>query len=117
MAVQEFGSGLTRIETARDLGIDFTLAPRQSVEVGIDAVRNLLPQLWIDRSKCARGLEALQDYRYTWDETLQIFSRRPFHNWAAHACDSLRNFATGHDDELDDYKPPPPSELHFSPFT
>jgi hypothetical protein len=99
------------------LGIDFTLAPRQSVEEGIDAVRNLLPQLWIDRSKCARGAEALQDYRYTWDETLRIFSHRPFHNWAAHACDSLRYFAIGHDDELDDYKPPEPTQLYFNVFT
>ena len=38
MAVQEFRRGLTRLETARNLGIDFTLAPRQSVEEGIDAV-------------------------------------------------------------------------------
>ena len=65
MAVQEFGRGLTRLETVRDLGIDFTLAPRQSVEEETDAVRNLLPQLWIDRSKCAREVEALQNYRYT----------------------------------------------------
>jgi hypothetical protein len=101
LAVQEFGSGKTRLEVARELGIDFLLAPRLPVEEGVEAVRNFLPRLWMDRSKCARALEGLQDYRYTWDETLRIFSRRPFHSWSSHACDALRMFATTNTTPLD----------------
>lgn len=95
LSVQEFGSGKTRLDTARELGIRFTLAPRLSLEDGIEATRNFLPQLWIDSVKCARPLEALQDYRYSWDENLRIFSKKPLHNWSSHACDALRTFATG----------------------
>lgn len=40
--VQEFGSGLTRIEKARQLGIRFTIAPDLSIEDGIEAVRSTL---------------------------------------------------------------------------
>jgi hypothetical protein len=55
--------------------------------------------------------------RYTWDETLRILSCRPFHNWAAHACESLRYFATGHDDEVDTYEPSKPAMLDFDAYT
>ncbi|MFI5339841.1 MAG: hypothetical protein ACHQ7N_08380 [Candidatus Methylomirabilales bacterium] len=96
LSVQEFGSGKTRVDVARELGIRFTLAPRLALEEGIEAVRNLLPELWIDRAHCGRGVDALQDYRFTWDEHLRIFSRKPFHNWSSHACDALRIFATGY---------------------
>jgi phage terminase large subunit len=99
------------------MGIDFTLAPCFSVEEGIEAVRNLLPQLWIDRSKCARGVEALQDYRYTWDEHLRIFSKRPFHSWSSHGADALRMFATGYDELPDLYAPRPPVQTAFNPYT
>jgi hypothetical protein len=119
LAVQEFGSGRTRIDVARELGIDFTLAPRLSVEEGIEAVRNLLPRLWIDRAKCQRGLEALQDYRYTWDEALRIFSRRPFHNWSSHGCDALRTFATGRQEWQQQQQGPPRAgraEMDFDVF-
>ena len=114
-AVQEFGSGKTRLETARELAIDFLLAPRLSVEEGIEAVRNLLPRLWIDRSRCSRALEGLLDYRYTWDETLRIFSKRPFHAWSPRACDSLRMFATSDLDTDGDHTEPPPTETRFDP--
>lgn len=115
--VQEFGSGRTRLEVARELGIDFTLAPRLPVEEGIEAVQNLLPQLWIDRTKCARGVEALQHYHYSWDETLRIFSKRPFHSWSSHGADALRTFATGYDELPDSYAPRPPVVTAFDPYT
>jgi phage terminase large subunit len=97
--VQEFGSGKTRLEVARELGIDFTIAPRLPVDEGIDAVRRLLPQAWFDQGRCARLLEALHAYRRQWAEHLQMFTQRPVHDWASHGCDALRTFATAFQDQ------------------
>jgi hypothetical protein len=93
--VSELGTGTTRREVARELGIDFTVAPRLPVDEGIDAVRRLLPQCWIDRAKCQRGLEALGGYRRQWDQQLRMFQQRPVHDWCSHSADALRTFATG----------------------
>src|ERR1700722_11599562 len=38
----ELGSGLTRVQTARNLGLELTVLPRLSVQAGIDACRNLI---------------------------------------------------------------------------
>jgi hypothetical protein len=35
----------------------------------------------------------LRNYRKEWDEDRATFRDRPFHNWASHGADSLRNFA------------------------
>ncbi|MCI0426921.1 MAG: hypothetical protein L0Z46_02750 [Nitrospiraceae bacterium] len=99
ISVQEFGSGQTRIEVARGLGIDFTVAPRLPVDEGIDTVRRFLPQAWFDQTRCARGLEALTSYRRQWSDELKMFSNRPAHDWASHACDALRTFCTGYQEQ------------------
>ena len=39
IAVREFGTGMTRIDKARQLGINFTLATNIGIEDGIEAVR------------------------------------------------------------------------------
>ncbi len=95
LAVTEFGSGQSRLEVARALGVDFTIAPKLSVAEGIDAVKRALPRMYIDRGKCARGLEALAAYRRTWNEATRMFSERPEHSWASHAADALRYLCVG----------------------
>jgi len=46
--VREFGSGITRLEKARQLGITFTIADNMSIQDGIEAVRTTLPKMWFD---------------------------------------------------------------------
>ena len=41
---RELGTGKSRLEVARGLGLEFKVAPRLAVEDGIEAVRNLLPR-------------------------------------------------------------------------
>jgi hypothetical protein len=66
---------------------------RQSVEDGINAVRNYLPRCWIDATKCAKGVEALKQYRKEWDDKTQTFRSRPLHDWTSHAADAFRYLA------------------------
>jgi hypothetical protein len=84
--VQEWGSGLTRIEKARQLGIDFTIAPDLSIVDGIEAVRSTLDKVWIDKNNCKPLIKALENYRQEWDSKKQIYKPHPLHDKFSHFC-------------------------------
>jgi hypothetical protein len=88
--VKEWGSGVTRIEKAKALGVKFTLAPSISIEDGIEQVRSTFSKMWIDENKCKLLLKALENYRQEYDIKKKIYKMRPLHNWASHAADCMR---------------------------
>lgn len=89
--VRELGSGAkTRREIARELGLTFEIAPKMSIDDGINAVRMMLPLAWFDREKCAHGLECLRQYAKRYDEALDVYSDKPRHDWTSHAADAFR---------------------------
>ena len=92
---RELGTGKTRVETLRQLGVTARVLQSQSVEDGINAARLLIPRCWFDKAKCADGLEALRSYRADWDETKKVLSNRPRHDWASHGADGFRYLAMG----------------------
>lgn len=85
VAARELGTGKSRQEVFQSLGIQVDIIPRQKVEDGIQAARNLLPLCWFDAVKCHRGLEALKEYSREWDDKAQVFKQKPKHNWACFA--------------------------------
>ena len=91
----ELGTGRKRIDTMASLGVRARVVAKLTVDDGINAVRNLLPRCWFDRSKCQRGLEALRLYRADWDETNRILRPKPVHDWTSHAADAFRYGAVG----------------------
>lgn len=95
--VKELGSGKSRLETLRGLGLNnIVIAPKMPVDDGIQAVRAMLPTCWFDEAKCERGVEALRQYRRDYDEKGRTFRTRPLHDWTSHAADSMRYLATGY---------------------
>jgi hypothetical protein len=97
LAVRELGSGKSRVETAFALGLNFEVIPRVEHKAdAIQAARSLLGHLWIDETRCARGLVCLESYRKEWDDRLQVFRDKPLHDWASHAADALMTLARGH---------------------
>ena len=90
--VRELGTGVSRLETARKLGINYKISPKLSVQDGIDAVRQAIPRMWFDKEKCREGLEALRMYRTEYDDKRQVFSNRPLHDWCSHAADAMRYY-------------------------
>jgi hypothetical protein len=92
--VKELGSGRTRREQAGDLGINFEVAPRQSIQDGINAVRTLLPTAYFDKTRCGQLVEALMLYRTEYDEKNKVFRANPLHDWTSHYADSVRYLAT-----------------------
>lgn len=88
--VQEFGSGITRIEKARQLGIKFTIADDVSIVDGIEAVRSAFSKIWIDEKNCAPLIKALENYRQEFDVKKKVYKSHPLHNWASHYADCMR---------------------------
>ncbi len=91
--VREMGTGRSRFETARSLGIRFTIVQKHEVADGIEAVRNMLPKCWFDVTKAARGVEALREYKKRYDPERKVFHDVPLHDWASHPADALRCYA------------------------
>lgn len=95
--VREYGSGKSRRQVAHELGLWFTTVPNWSIEDGIEAVRLLLPHVWIDKDECERGLEVLVNYKFAFDEMTRSFKTKPQHDWTSHGADAFRMLAVGHD--------------------
>jgi hypothetical protein len=91
--VRELGSGKSRIETAKLLGITFRIVPNLSIDDGINAVRNTIPRCWFDAKACELGLQALRNYRKEYDDRRQEYKPRPLHDWSSHAADAFRYLA------------------------
>lgn len=96
ISVRELGTGKSRLEVAKSFGINFTVAPKLTVEEGINAVRLILNKCYFDREKCYRGVQALKNYKKDWDEKNMVFRTQALHNWASHGADAFRVFATTH---------------------
>jgi phage terminase large subunit len=92
LAVRELGTGKSRVEVARSLGINFEVLPAARVEDGINAVRMMLPKVWFDRRKAAQLVESLRMYRNRFDDKRQI-SLGPLHDSHSHAADAFRYMA------------------------
>lgn len=96
--VRELGTGKSRWETAKGLGIKFEIVENKSVADGIEAARNILARCWFDKVKCEKGLNALKSYHKEYDEKNQRFKDRPHHDWASNSADSFRMFAVSNKD-------------------
>lgn len=89
IAVRELGTGKSRLEVARGLGISFRVLPNLRVEDGINAVRMTLPRCWFDEARTALLVESLRQYREKIDEKRQV-SMGPLHDATSHAADCVR---------------------------
>jgi phage terminase large subunit len=88
--VREFTSGVARIEKARQLGINFTIAPDVTIEDGIESVRSCLSKIWIDERACAPLIKAIMNYRQEFDAKRKVYKSQPLHDWSSHYADCLR---------------------------
>jgi len=91
--VRELGTGKSRLETARKLGINFRVVPRLSIEDGIHAARAILPKCYFEKTGCKDGLQALRRYRKEFDEKKGVYKPHPLHDWSSHYADAFRYFA------------------------
>ncbi|HLY69868.1 MAG TPA: hypothetical protein VKR53_09070 [Puia sp.] len=87
--VMELGSGLTRIDKLKQLGIKATLVDNIPVLDGIECVRSTLPKIWIDE-KCKKIILALEKYRQEWDDKRKVYKNQPLHDHHSDWADNIR---------------------------
>jgi|TARA_B110000908_G_scaffold169287_1_gene226110 hypothetical protein len=95
--VRELQTGKSRYEFLSDAGLNIDIAPKQSVEDGIQAVRRILPNCWFNKTPTRAGLECLRNYRRVFNEKLNVFQEKPLHDWSSHGSDAFRYLALGLD--------------------
>ncbi len=95
LAVRELGTGKSRLEVAKDLGLKFNVLKQSEANDRIELVRNLLPMCWFDEKKCERGIEALRQYHKEWDEVNKCWKNNPLHDWTSHGADGFGHLAMG----------------------
>lgn len=91
--VRELGTGISRLEKARQLGINFEVAPDVSIMDGIETVRSAFSKLWIDQKNCAPLIKALENYRKEWDAKRGVYKSHPLHDKNSHYADAMRYLA------------------------
>ena len=83
-------TGRSTIEQFLEGGWPCRIAPRLSVQHGIDAVRAVLPRCYFDSEKCYTGIENLRAYKRQYDEIKQVYSDKPLHDFASDGADAFR---------------------------
>ena len=112
--VRELGNyAKTRLEALLDLGIVGEVAPKLSIEDGIEAVRKNLINCWFDKDKCGTGIEYLKAYQKKWDDKAQVFKSKPQHSYASHCADAFRTGVAGQGIELSNWKKEVPVNTNY----
>ena len=87
---KEIGTGKSRWETAKSLGITFTMVPDIHVDDGINAAQVTLAQLFVDKEHNKEWIRAMRNYIREWDDKRGAYKDIPYHNWASHFADEFR---------------------------
>lgn len=115
--IKEWGTGRTRVETMRELGLNPQLVPMASKMDGINAVRVTLPRC-VFHTRCeSEGIAALEQYRREWDDDKKSFKASEVHDWSSHLADAFRYLAMSWRSikEVVVFKEPPPPPGKFRP--
>jgi hypothetical protein len=65
----------------------------ESEQAGIDASRAFLASVWIDKERCARLVQCLDNYRKAWDDKLGVFKSYALHDEFSHGYKSFETAA------------------------
>ncbi len=88
--VKEFGTGKTRVETMKSLGLNPQLVPWATFQDGINAARRTLPLCVFHPRTEETGFAALEQYKREWDEEKKAFRATDVHDWTSHPAASFR---------------------------
>lgn len=72
-----------------------TVAPKLALQTGIDMTRRIFSKCYFDQTKCATGIDHLENYRRKYNEDLHDYSGEPIHDEHSHGADAFRMGAQG----------------------
>jgi phage terminase large subunit len=84
-------------EMLEELGLKIRIVPQVGIDNGIQAVRRVMPNVWID-DKCADGIRCLEYYHYETNKDGGAYAK-PAHDWSSHGADAFRYFAVGFEEK------------------
>lgn len=91
--VKEWGTGRTRVETMKGLGLNPWVVPMATKMDGIQASRSTLARC-VFHPRCEeQGISALEQYRREWDDDKKTFKAIEVHDWSSHLADAFRYLA------------------------
>lgn len=90
---RELGTGKSRRDVLRGLGVNTKVIPRLSIEDGIEAVRQIFRRCWFDAAGCHALLLALRQYRREENRLSGELKDRPHHGPESHYADAFRMLA------------------------
>jgi phage terminase large subunit len=91
--VKEWGTGRTRVETMKGLGLNPWVVPMATKMDGIQAARTTLARS-VFHPRCEdQGISALEQYRREWDDEKKTFKASEVHDWSSHLADAFRYLA------------------------
>lgn len=93
---REFTSGISRLDTAAALGINFLITQDVSIEDGIELARSMIPKCYFDEKRCAQGIKCLDNYRKRWNDKMHVYSNSPLHDYTSHGADAFRYLSIGY---------------------
>lgn len=116
---KSFQTGKSVRELMIAAGCKTKIVPSLSVQDGIQAVRNTLPNVYFNTAneKVREGLSALRTYQREWDDKKKIFKEQPKHDWSSNPADAFRylclamNPFTAKKANLNLYKETPPNNV------
>ena len=110
IAVHEYTTGKSRLETARKAGLRMTPVGRLDVQSGIDATRDGLDYTVIHSEFCKQGLALLKMYKKGLDG-------KPEHGVSSHCADSMRYFYLGYKNHMTDTDIPKPQQARIKRYS
>lgn len=101
IGIRELGTGRSRLEVARELGINFRVLPRVSqnqrseIEERIEASRMLMPRCWFNAETTKQAVESLRSWRREENPATGEMKERPVHDVHSHTADAFGYLAMG----------------------
>lgn len=104
--VRELSTGRTRVQTFEECALfqSVEVTPRIKIGDGINAVRQLFPQLYFDQSRTLKGVDCLENYRKQYDPKTGEFKENPVHDKFSHGADAMRYLAVHYHPTMGDYR-------------
>lgn len=89
----EYTIGGTKLDRAREFGLNATALKIASISSGIDKVREIFHRCYFDEWKCSTGITHLNMYSKKYNKSLGMFTSEPEHDEHSHCADAFRYLA------------------------